>query len=374
MKQTAIQRKDRHQPTEEENDNVKSRGVPTNASKFGEDFLSMFQWNESCIKLIWKQLLVYVLIYALMGVIYNYGLTKEAQESFNDFSTYLSQQVTTLPMMLVMGFFTSTALSRWYGTANMIPGTNRIIKTFIESVKEDVPEGRTTIDHYIRYVLLFWLLNLRLICEPLRKRYPTLRSIQRKTGLIFDNERIRLEEHEKQREGKRTVPLVVFDWLNALLKGALQKKVIDTPEYWRNVEAVQNLKKGGGNLIKFATQNTPNVLIQTVTIAVYCYGLVTMLGHQIGLAGKNSAISVFFSYFPFPYGLSFFFFYIWLKVGRIATDPFGDDEEDIDVIKMFEDHVANAKRLRNTYGSTLNSLMIPTHSSSPTGNNQLIKI
>lgn len=374
MKQTAIQRKDRHQPTEEENDNVKSRGVPTNASKFGEDFLSMFQWNESCIKLIWKQLLVYVLIYALMGVIYNYGLTKEAQESFNDFSTYLSQQVTTLPMMLVMGFFTSTALSRWYGTANMIPGTNRIMKTFIESVKEDVPEGRTTIDHYIRYVLLFWLLNLRLICEPLRKRYPTLRSIQRKTGLIFDNERIRLEEHEKQREGKRTVPLVVFDWLNALLKGALQKKVIDTPEYWRNVEAVQNLKKGGGNLIKFATQNTPNVLIQTVTIAVYCYGLVTMLGHQIGLAGKNSAISVFFSYFPFPYGLSFFFFYIWLKVGRIATDPFGDDEEDIDVIKMFEDHVANAKRLRNTYGSTLNSLMIPTHSSSPTGNNQLIKI
>lgn len=260
-------------------------------------------------------------------------------------------------MILVLGFFTSTALRRWYSNANLIPGTNKIIKLFIQSVKEGVPEGRFIIDQYIRYVLLFWLLNLRIVCEPLRRRYPSVLSIQRKTGLILDNERLRLEEHEKQRGGKRTIPLVVNDWLHALLKDALHKQVINTSDYWRNIEAVQGLKKGGGNLIKFATQNTPNVLIQTVTIAVYCYGLITILGHQI--SGKNAVTSVLNSYFPMAQSFSFFFFYICLKVGRIASDPFGDDDEDIDVVSLFEDHIADAIRLRNAYGKTLDNLLVP---------------
>lgn len=360
MRKTAYLRNSGRQPDEDGEAIVKSSGVGSSASKFGEAFLSIFQWEESCIKLILPQIFIYYILCALLAILYNYGLSQSAQEDFDSVATYISQFVPGLPMIMVLGFFTSTALSRWYNTANLIPGTNRIIKLFIQSVNEGVPECRSIIDQYIRYVLLFWLLDMRIVCEPLRRKFPNLLAIQIKTGLLFDNERKKLEEHERQRGGKRTAPLIVNDWLNALLKDAVQKQVLNASEYWRNIEAVQSLKKGGGNVIKFATQNTPNVLIQTVTLAVYCYGLITILGHQ--LSRKNGVTSILNSYFPVAQSLPFFFFYIWLKVGRIATDPFGDDDEDIDVVTLFEDHLAGAIRLRNSYGLTLNNMLHPNPS------------
>lgn len=350
---------DQTTPNETDDDVFKVRrtGVTSKAAKFGEAFLSLFKWNQGCLELIWLQILIYCFIYSMISIVYNYGLSHESQQDFDALATYLSGFVSTLPMILVLGFFTSTALNRWYSTIYLLPGTNKVIKILIESLKEDVPDGRYIIDHYIRYVLLFWLLNLRVICEPLRRKYPTLIAIERKTGLLRENERIKLEEYEKQSGGKRTVPLVVYDWLNAILKDLLRGQVINAPDYWRNMEAVQNLKKGGGNLIKFATQNTPNVLIQTVTIAIYCYGLVTMLGHQ--MAGKSVVTSILSSYLPLPYALSFFFYYVWLKIGRMATDPFGDDYIDIDVVGTFASHVSSATRLRDLYGRRLESLLTP---------------
>ena len=55
-------------------------------------------------------------------------------------------------------------------------------------------------------------------------------------------------------------------------------------------------------------------------------------------------------YFPLPYALPFFFYYAWLKVGRIATDPFGDDDDDINMLTIFDGHINGAMRLRDTYG------------------------
>jgi hypothetical protein len=37
--------------------------------------------------------------------------------------------------------------------------------------------------------------------------------------------------------------------------------------------------------------------------------------------------------------MQFFLFYSWLKFGRMASHPFGDDEDDIDVIRLMYSHI-----------------------------------
>lgn len=259
---------------------------------------------------------------------------------------------------------------------SIMPGTNRAITLFVVSLKDDVADGRARVDVYIRYVLLMWLLTFRIVCQPLRRRYPNLMAIQN-AGLLCENERLLLEKHKGQTGGtSRTCSLVVYDWLNALLRDTAQKGYFFVAnDFGRNIDAIQALKKGGGTVIKFATKNIPVALIQAVTIAIYCYGLVTILSHQI--AEKHYLTSVMSGYFPLPYGtndhkvqklfccfniipfiiaaLPFFFYYAWLKVGRIATDPFGNDEDDINMLNVFEGHINGAVRLRNSYG-----IKIPT--------------
>lgn len=51
--------------------------------------------------------------------------------------------------------------------------------------------------------------------------------------------------------------------------------------------------------------------------------------------------------------LPFFFYYAWLKVGRIAIDPFGSDEDDINILSVFDSHINGAMRLRSCYGTKI---------------------
>ncbi|EFX89350.1 hypothetical protein DAPPUDRAFT_220501 [Daphnia pulex] len=338
----------------EAEESIQIEGVSATATKFGESLRGIFRWRQSFFKLVWKQAIIYYLIYVSITLFYAFALDTGGQANFDAVASYLARYTSSLPVVLLLGFFTSTALNRWFNIMSSMPGTNRAITLFVVSLKDDVADGRARVDLYIRYVLLMWLLTFRIVCQPLRRRYPNLMAIQN-AGLLCENERLLLEKHKGQPGGtSRTCSLVVYDWLNALLRETSQKGYfLVANDFGRNIDAIQALKKGGGTVIKFATKNIPVALIQAVTIAIYCYGLVSILSHQI--AEKHYLTSVMSGYFPLPYALPFFFYYAWLKVGRIATDPFGNDEDDINMLNVFEGHINGAVRLRNSYG-----IKIPT--------------
>jgi hypothetical protein len=308
----------------EMDESIQVDGVSATATKFGESFRGIFRWQQSFFKLViiflkvlveclqvsnvfldfyqvWKQAIIYYLIYVSITLFYAFALDTGGQANFDAVASYLARYTSSLPVVLLLGFFTSTALNRWFNIMSSMPGTNRAITLFVVSLKDDTADGRARVDLYIRYVLLLWLLTFRIVCQPLRKRYPNLMAIQN-AGFLSENERILLEMHKKQPGGtSKTCPLVVYDWLNALLRDTCQKGYfLVTNDFGRNIDAIQALKKGGGSIIKFATKNIPVALIQAVTIAIYCYGLVSILSHQI--AEKHYLTSVMSGYFPLPYG------------------------------------------------------------------------
>lgn len=100
--------------------------------------------------------------------------------------------------MIILGFFTSTAMQRLFSMQINVPGTYKSITIFILSLKPDLPEvskrfylerlllnldeylfkAPLIIEQFIRWQLLTWVLTFRLVCRPLRKMYPDLFSLQ----------------------------------------------------------------------------------------------------------------------------------------------------------------------------------------------------
>ncbi|KAH1028708.1 hypothetical protein HUJ05_002039 [Dendroctonus ponderosae] len=87
----------------------------------------------------------------------------------------------------------------------------------------------------------------------------------------------------------------------------------------------------------------PLVYTQVVTIAVYTYFLITVIGNQFIEVDKKYVDRLIFS-FPFMPVLEFFFYMGWLKVAETLINPFGEDDDDFDVVcyllvdKIHQDH------------------------------------
>ena len=62
---------------------------------------------------------------------------------FSDFEAiaqYCARYTSSMPVILLLGFFTSTAMTRWFMAQTNIPGTGRPISVFCISLKETAPE------------------------------------------------------------------------------------------------------------------------------------------------------------------------------------------------------------------------------------------
>lgn len=326
------------------------------ASHFGASFKILFIWRRSFYKLVWKQALLYYIAYISISLGYNYGLDELGRSKFDSVANFLARYNSSLPIALVLGFFTSTALNRWFNTLQSMLGTNMAIMRFITALKEDVPDGIIIVDRFIRYVLLMWVLTMRIVCLPLRTKYPNMISLQ-KAGFLRDSERRVLEDHLCKHPGDiKTLPLVVFDWLNILSRETDRKGYFyNSNDLSRITDAVQSLKKNGGNILKMASKNMPIALIQVVTIAIYFYGIASILSHQI--VEKDPTITVISAVFPLPYALPYFLYYAWLMEGLIATYPFGEDENDINISSLFQNHIDSGLRLRKTYRLKLATIL-----------------
>lgn len=138
----------------------------------------------------------------------------------------------SINLMIMLGFFTSTAMQRLFtmqttipGTGNMkrvfknyslnysifpFPGTAKSITLFISSLKSDIPEASETriqnsattildgimiidfysqqgpmiIEQFVRWQLLSWILCFRLVCRPLRKQYPDLFALESAGAIV----------------------------------------------------------------------------------------------------------------------------------------------------------------------------------------------
>lgn len=76
---------------------------------------------------------------------------------------------------------------------------------------------------------------------------------------------------------------------------------------------------------------------QVVTIAVYLYFLFTMIGTQF--IEEQSEVGQLIYRFPLMACVQFFFYVGWLKVAESLINPFGEDDDDFEVVWMIDRHL-----------------------------------
>jgi len=163
-----------------------------------------------------------------------------------------------------------------------------------------------------------------------------------KAGLLVEHERLALE-HEETSERKTPRPIVVIEWMLHLLKAChIKEALIDVDP---NIESVLSFKKKCSVTIKYSIGNIPKPITQALIISVYAVGAMTILGRDLGDKSDKAAKLFILNFLPLLPSIEFFSFLSWLSLGRAALQPFGDDDNDIDIIKYINSHFESVQRL-----------------------------
>ncbi|EFX79869.1 hypothetical protein DAPPUDRAFT_104014 [Daphnia pulex] len=350
------------------------------SSVFGESFLTLFQWKGSIYKALWKHFVIYCALYYLLTVVHKVALNGEQKKAFEALAKYcMTNPPSPTNLIIMLSFFTTTAMQRRFSVQINMAGTSRLISVFVMGLKPNLREGPVIVEHYARWVVLSWVLTYRIVCKPLRDLFPRysrrlnvlmlirkcnefyffkdMTSLQR-AGIIQNSaERMILEKMET--EGDPTPrPLVVIDWMTLLIKKTHKKgRFAEYKYYLQSVENVLAYKKNCGNTIKFATKNIPYALIQVAVIVVYLYGVFTLMARNFDGVEKSVLLGGIVNYFPGFSSIQFFIFLVWLNFGRTAVNPFGSDDDDIDVKQLLATHIQDSLRLAKLYHQDLSDFL-----------------
>ena len=177
-----------------------------------------------------------------------------------------------------------------------------------------------------------WILTLRQICPKLKQQFPDLASLE-SFNYLTAGERAVMETYLEKGNKQESLHMVVYDWINRFIRYTEEKGYFRSPpEYSRNLDNAHAFKESCAGILKIATSNTHIVMNKTVTFVHYSYGLMTILSHQ--LKEELLLTSMLSVYFPIS-GLAYFVYDAWLKIGKLATDPFSE----VDINKLLEENI-----------------------------------
>lgn len=189
----------------------------------------------------------------------------------------------------------------------------------------------------MRYCCLCLTMVFTNLSPRVKKRFPSLAHYV-EAGLLNDNERDIIEDLNIKfpKHSKHWLPIV---WAASIITRARKEgRIRDDFAVKTIIDELNKFRGQCGLLLQYDTISIPLVYTQVVTIAVYSYFLVAVMGQQwIENKGlENGYMNRVDLYFPFFALLQFFFYMGWLKVAEQLINPFGEDDDDFEVNWMID--------------------------------------
>lgn len=209
-------------------------------------------------------------------------------------------------------------------------------------IKGNDEYGRKLRRTIMRYVCLTLTMVLTMISPKVKRRFRTLDNLV-EAGLLEENEKQILQSMDlSAKHAKHWTPIV---WAASICTQARREgRIRDDFSLKTLIDSLNNFRGSCMVLTFYDSISIPLVYTQVVTIAVYSYFLASVFGRQ--WTGTISAtdddnntetgINIVDYFFPFFTILEFFFFMGWLKVAESLICPFGDDDDDFEVMNKIE--------------------------------------
>jgi len=347
-------------------------GDVANASPFGCFNKILLKWRGSVYKLIYKELLFYISLYFIINVFYREILVKysectqnskgeddssctsaqlkwkESREIFESLRTYCSEQLTSIPLTFVLGFYVSLIVTRWWNQYSLLPWPDTLAIYTMGFLIGKEERQRLMRRNIVRYSLLSYCMCMRTVSFRVKKRFPDLQHLV-DAGLMRDDELKVLQDLDtKVSANKWFLPLV---WATDICARALAEGHIRPQTVRTVVGEIVNIREKLTGIINHDWVSVPLVYTQVVTLAVYSYFGAAVIGAQWVIPDNEQAYKQAYSlpvgdtkakldlFYPFFLTIQFAFFFGWLKVAETLINPFGEDDDDFELNRLIDRHL-----------------------------------
>ncbi|XP_047478406.1 bestrophin-4-like [Penaeus chinensis] len=283
-------------------------------------------WRGSVYKLVWKDLLAFLLAFYLINAIYRSPLLDQDQkEYFMRVSRYCSSHSSLIPLSFVLGFYVNFVCGRWYMQYRLLAIPDNLAITTSALIPGSDERSRMLRRTIMRYINLAFIITMRLCSVTVKKRFPTSEHLV-EAGCLLPHEKDLLDELDaKSPYCKHWLPLL---WAKTLVLRAYEEGLATSESSIKFfLEELTVYRTKNGRLLGYDSIPIPLVYTQVVTLAVYSFSLVTVIGSQTPGLEPNDVDT----YVPVFAILQFVFYMGWLRVAETLVNPFGEDDDDFEV-------------------------------------------
>lgn len=317
-------------------DKVASRGG------FGSFWKLLMKWRGSVYKMVWQDMLVFVVLYYLISLIYRFGLPSESKRAFESLVLHCARFRNLIPVSFVLGFYVSLVVSRWWGIYQSLPWPDTaaiLATTHIRGECGEAKEARRTI---LRYINLTIALTFAMISPVVKRKLPTMNSFISAGYATEEDINILTSLESKSDMHKTWVPVL---WACRTADQARRDGLVSDAGQRAITNEILKIRGNCGSLMGWNDYNIPLVYTQVVTIAVYSFFFFSLLGEQFLDPNQGYASHTIDLYVPLFALLQLFFYIGWIKVAEALLNPFGADDNDFEFVPLLERHVTMTRML-----------------------------
>ncbi|KAM7536883.1 hypothetical protein Aperf_G00000088654 [Anoplocephala perfoliata] len=338
-------------------------------ASYGTFFRLLCRWRGSIYKLIWVDLLVFAVLYSTIALIYHLSPISsptllEAHRQILNLLDYVKMMSNSLPISFILGFFVTLVVSRWIDQFNYLPtsdGISLLTCAYIQ-IPERVSDNKASMviadevavirQSIARYINLAAVLCFQTIAPNVRKVYDNTRNYIT-SGLMTEKEH-EFFGHVDPRYHPFYVPLM---WAITIVKRAKAQGYISHERYMNAlIDEILKFRRSLFTLLNYDSVPIPLVYTQVVNIGVYAIFVISLVGSQFPrqlpqvpeffpngtyrVKDAPSPVHKPILYVPVFSLLEITFYLGWLKVAQSLLNPFGDDDEDFDLLPLMERNLA----------------------------------
>lgn len=245
----------------------------------------------------------------------------------------------TVPMSFVLGFYVTLVVNRWWDQYKLLPWPDTLALFLNAGIPGGNERQRLMRRNIVRYAVLAYVITLQRISLRVKKRFPSWQHVV-DSGLMMESEKKIFELMDQRTPmSKYWMPLV---WATNIINRARKESIITSDHIVQTLlQELSDIRRRLGALIGYDTVNVPLVYSQVVSLALYVYFISALLGRQFvkdvdKLNTKYDNIDI---YFPFFTTVQFCFYVGWLKVAEVLINPFGEDDDDIELNWLIDRHI-----------------------------------
>lgn len=318
-----------------------------NGSSFGCFWSILRKWKGSVYKLVWRELLAYMMLYFAINMAYRYAMTEPQQKIFEKFRNYFKCRSQNIPMSFVLGFYVTLVVKRWWEQYRLLPWPDTLALFVSAAIPGADERGRLMRRTIVRYAVLAYVITLKHVSVRVKKRFPSLQHIV-DAGLMMESEKKIVQMmDDRSPMAKYWMPLV---WATNIINRARKDSLISSDHIVQTLLVeLSEIRRRLGSVISYDTVCVPLVYTQVVTLSVYTYFLAALIGAQMippksdeEILSENTNGGDVDLYFPIITVLEFCFYIGWLKVAEVLIGPFGEDDDDIELNWLIDRHIKAA--------------------------------